>query len=155
MAASIRRVLLRAAAAGHARSLVRSFSDAAAAVPAVSTTSAAPSTPTTSTTPAATAIKNGFTPRTTFEVSNHITSSFFLGHHKAGLDRMKEMMGSVELIIECRDYRVPLSSRNPLFEETLQGKQRLVVYTKRDLAMGVLDDKVFSFPTHVSTQRLR
>jgi ribosome biogenesis GTPase A len=58
---------------------------------------------------------------------------------------MKELVSSVELIIECRDYRVPLSSRNPLFEETLQGKQRLVVYTKRDLAMGVLDEKVIFY----------
>lgn len=55
---------------------------------------------------------------------------------------MKEMVNSVELVIECRDYRVPLSSRNPLFEETLQGKQRVLVYTKRDLAMEVLDEKV-------------
>ena len=54
---------------------------------------------------------------------------------------MKELMNSVEFVIECRDYRVPLSSRNPLFEETLQGKERVLVYTKRDLAMDVLDEK--------------
>lgn len=52
---------------------------------------------------------------------------------------MKQMVSSVELIIECRDYRVPLSSRNPLFEETLQGRERIIVYTKRDLAAEVLD----------------
>jgi ribosome biogenesis GTPase A len=57
---------------------------------------------------------------------------------------MKELVGSVELIIECRDYRVPLSSRNPLFEETLQGKERMIVYTKRDLGMEVLDERVCS-----------
>lgn len=48
---------------------------------------------------------------------------------------MKQMVSSVELIIECRDYRVPLSSRNPLFEETLQGRERIIVYTKRDLVV--------------------
>ena len=48
---------------------------------------------------------------------------------------MKRMLASVDLIIECRDYRVPLTSRNPLFEETLRGKRRVVVYTKRDLGV--------------------
>ncbi|KAI5796088.1 P-loop containing nucleoside triphosphate hydrolase protein [Pyronema domesticum] len=84
--------------------------------------------------------RDGFVPRDVFPVPASITTSYFLGHHKAGLDRMKELVGQVELIIECRDYRVPLSSRNPLFEETLQGKQRMIVYTKRDLAQRVLDD---------------
>ena len=46
---------------------------------------------------------------------------------------MKTMLSSIDLVIECRDYRVPLSSRNPLFEENLAGRQRLIVYTKQDL----------------------
>lgn len=43
------------------------------------------------------------------------------------------MISHIDLIIECRDYRVPLTSRNPMFESLLQGRQRLIVYTKRDL----------------------
>lgn len=46
---------------------------------------------------------------------------------------MKTMLSQIDLIIECRDYRVPLSSRNPMFEQSLAGRERLVVYTKRDL----------------------
>lgn len=46
---------------------------------------------------------------------------------------MKTMLSQIDLIIECRDYRVPLTSRNPLFEESLAGRERLIVYTKRDL----------------------
>jgi ribosome biogenesis GTPase A len=46
---------------------------------------------------------------------------------------MKTMLSSIDLIIECRDYRVPISSRNPLFEENLAGRERLIVYTKQDL----------------------
>ncbi|KAH8147735.1 uncharacterized protein LAJ45_08200 [Morchella importuna] len=80
-----------------------------------------------------------FVPRTEFPFSPNLITSYFLGHHKLGLSKMKQMVSSVELIIECRDYRVPLSSRNPLFEETLQGRERIIVYTKRDLAAGVLD----------------
>lgn len=46
---------------------------------------------------------------------------------------MKTMLSYIDLIIECRDYRVPLTSRNPLFEENLRGRERLIVYTKQDL----------------------
>lgn len=46
---------------------------------------------------------------------------------------MKTMLSQIDLILECRDYRVPLTSRNPLFEETLAGRERLVIYTKQDL----------------------
>lgn len=89
-----------------------------------------------------------FVPRTEFPFSSHLITSYFLGHHKLGLSKMKQMVSSVELIIECRDYRVPLSSRNPLFEETLQGRERIIVYTKRDLAAGVLDLEVSGVFSH-------
>ena len=46
---------------------------------------------------------------------------------------MKSMLSSIDLIIECRDYRIPITSRNPLFEDTLAERERIVVYTKRDL----------------------
>ncbi|PUU73357.1 P-loop containing nucleoside triphosphate hydrolase protein [Tuber borchii] len=84
---------------------------------------------------------SSFVPRREFPYPSNLITSYFLGHHRAGLDRMKQLVSSVELIIECRDYRVPLSSRNPMFEETLQEKERLIVYTKRDLAAEELDLK--------------
>ena len=46
---------------------------------------------------------------------------------------MKTMLTHTDLVIECRDYRVPFSSCNPLFEENLTGRERLIVYTKQDL----------------------
>ncbi|KAI9890823.1 MAG: Mitochondrial GTPase [Vezdaea aestivalis] len=74
-----------------------------------------------------------FIPRTAFPYLDSLPRSYYLGHHRAALLKMKSMVSNVDLIIECRDYRVPLSSRNPLFEETLEGHERLVVYTKKDL----------------------
>lgn len=74
-----------------------------------------------------------FEPRRTFPVLDSLPRSYFLGHHRAGLEQMKSLISSVDLIIECRDYRIPLTSRNPLFESSLAGKRRLNVYTKRDL----------------------
>ncbi|KAL8709543.1 MAG: hypothetical protein Q9225_007439 [Loekoesia sp. 1 TL-2023] len=74
-----------------------------------------------------------FVPRKVFPTLNSLPRSYFLGHHKAGLDKMKTMLSHTDLIIECRDYRIPLTSRNPLFEENLAGRERLTVYTKQDL----------------------
>lgn len=76
-----------------------------------------------------------FVPRATFPALASLPRSYFLGHHKAGLDRMKTLLAHIDLVIECRDYRIPLTSRNPLLEDGLAGKQRLIVYTKRDLGV--------------------
>ena len=78
-----------------------------------------------------------FIPRQVFPSYESIPRSYFLGHHRAGLERMKKMMSSIDCVIECRDFRVPVTSINPIFEEALGGKSRLLVYTKKDLGGGV------------------
>ncbi|KAL0263410.1 Mitochondrial GTPase 1 [Diplodia seriata] len=74
-----------------------------------------------------------FVPRGAFPPLDSLPRSYFLGHHRSGLAKMKSMLSRIDLIIECRDYRVPLTSTNPLFEESLAGRERLIVYTKKDL----------------------
>ncbi|PSK46156.1 Mitochondrial GTPase 1 [Elsinoe australis] len=74
-----------------------------------------------------------FIPRHAFPPPASLPKSYFLGHHRAGLTKMNSMLSQIDLIIECRDYRVPLSSTNPMFEQLLQGRNRIVVFTKRDL----------------------
>lgn len=74
-----------------------------------------------------------FVPRVAFPTLDSLPRSYFLGHHKAGLEKMKTKLSSVDLIIECRDYRAPLTSRNPLLENLDIGRHRAYVYTKRDL----------------------
>ena len=74
-----------------------------------------------------------FLARTSFPPLPSLPRSYFLGHHKSGLQKMKQLLGSIDLVLECRDYRVPLTSRNPLFEGELEGRERWVVYTHRDL----------------------
>jgi ribosome biogenesis GTPase A len=74
-----------------------------------------------------------FIPRASFPAQLSLPRSYYLGHHAAGLSKMKTMLSSIDLVIECRDYRVPLTSRNPLFEQSLAGKERMILYTKRDL----------------------
>lgn len=51
------------------------------------------------------------------------------------------MLSQIDLIVECRDYRIPLTSRNPMFEDSLAGRERMVVYTKKDLGSnGTAED---------------
>ena len=74
-----------------------------------------------------------FVPRPTFDVPSNITRSYYLGHHAAGLRQIATRLTSTGLVLECRDFRVPLTSWNPLLERTLVGPRRIVVYTKTDL----------------------
>ncbi|KAI5298553.1 hypothetical protein KEM56_003954, partial [Ascosphaera pollenicola] len=63
-----------------------------------------------------------FAARKLFEVGNSIPKTYFLGHHKAGLDQMRKMIKDVDVILECRDSRVPAVSINPAFEEAIGSK---------------------------------
>ena len=84
-----------------------------------------------------------FAPRQAFPTLNSLPRSYFLGHHRAGLNKMKTLLTYIDLVIECRDYRVPLTSHNPLFEENLAGRERLIVYTKQDLgSQGKREEKI-------------
>jgi ribosome biogenesis GTPase A len=85
-----------------------------------------------------TAGRAAFQPRQTYDISPNIPRSFYLGHHHAGLARMRQTLSTVGLIIECRDFRVPITSWNPLLEQSLAGsspaeRARIIVYTHRDL----------------------
>ncbi|KAL8791785.1 MAG: hypothetical protein Q9195_005594 [Heterodermia aff. obscurata] len=79
-----------------------------------------------------------FVPRKIFPTLDSLPKSYFLGHHHAGLQKMKAMCSNIDLIVECRDYRVPITSRNPLFEESFAGKEKIIVYTKTDLGVDGL-----------------
>lgn len=51
------------------------------------------------------------------------------------------MLSQIDLVIECRDYRIPITSRNPMFEQSLAGKDKIVVYTKRDLVSSTSEEE--------------
>ncbi|OAT04634.1 mitochondrial GTPase [Blastomyces gilchristii SLH14081] len=79
------------------------------------------------------AIASTFVPRAAFPKIDSIPRTYFLGHHRAGLEKMKKMLSSIDHVIECRDFRIPATSINPVFEEALGEKPRWIIYTKRDL----------------------
>ncbi|EXF80691.1 hypothetical protein CFIO01_07544 [Colletotrichum fioriniae PJ7] len=74
-----------------------------------------------------------FAPRLRFDVSESIPRSYYLGHHHAALREISSRLSDVGLVLECRDYRVPLTSWNPVLDRAIAGRERIVVYTHRDL----------------------
>lgn len=60
--------------------------------------------------------------------------NWYPGHMKKTHDLIREHLKLVDVAVEVRDARLPLGSRNPQFDELLQGKRRVVVLNKCDLA---------------------
>ena len=59
---------------------------------------------------------------------------WFPGHMKKALIELQEKVKLVDLIIEILDARAPFSSRNPYFTNIAQGKKRLIILNKNDIA---------------------
>lgn len=74
-----------------------------------------------------------FVPRNVFPIPDAIPKTYFLGHHHAGAEKIKSILPQISLVLECRDFRLPLSTHNPHLERTIAGRERLLVYTKSDL----------------------
>jgi hypothetical protein len=97
------------------------------------------------------AISMSFLPRATFPFP-HRTPSWFAGHMARSLRDLPSLLEDIDLVIEARDARLPLTSVNGAFDSVLEkvwgylkedklrsmegghGKEKIVVYTKRDLA---------------------
>lgn len=77
------------------------------------------------------------------------TPSWFAGHMARSLRELPALLDEVDMVIEARDARLPLTAVNPAFDAMLErtwghsgtgfdskgkAKKKLVVYTMRDLA---------------------
>lgn len=60
--------------------------------------------------------------------------NWYPGHMKKTRDMIKENLKAVDVVIELVDSRIPTSSRNPIVNELVAGKRRIVVLAKADLA---------------------
>ncbi|CEI60688.1 hypothetical protein FVEN_g2645 [Fusarium venenatum] len=74
-----------------------------------------------------------FIPRQTFGLPNSIPKTYYLGHHATAQSGMIKRLNNIHLILECRDLRLPLTTNNPILEQSLAGRERIVVFTKCDL----------------------
>src|SRR5271170_3795065 len=75
-----------------------------------------------------------FIPRSHFPLPPNNPFTWFPGHMLVGLRALAATITDIDLIIETRDARIPLSSRNPYLEDVCAQRRRLVLYNKRDLA---------------------
>lgn len=59
---------------------------------------------------------------------------WFPGHMTKAKREMQEKLKMVDMIIECRDARIPMASINPLIFELAKDKPKLIVLSKLDMA---------------------
>jgi ribosome biogenesis GTPase A len=59
---------------------------------------------------------------------------WFPGHMAKARRQVAEKLKLVDIVFELLDARLPLSSRNPIMDEVLKNKPRLILLTKSDLA---------------------
>lgn len=62
------------------------------------------------------------------------TIQWFPGHMAKARREVTEKMKFVDLVIELVDARLPLSSRNPMLDQIIQQKPRIILLNKADLA---------------------
>lgn len=55
-------------------------------------------------------------------------------HMRKAMENIRKGMKEVEVVIEVRDARIPISSQNQRFEHMFYGKERIIVYNKSDLS---------------------
>ena len=60
--------------------------------------------------------------------------NWYPGHMKKTRELIKENLKAVDISIEIVDSRIPVSSRNPVIDELISSKPRIVVLGKADLA---------------------
>ncbi|WP_188205787.1 ribosome biogenesis GTPase YlqF [Alkalibacillus aidingensis] len=63
-----------------------------------------------------------------------MTIQWFPGHMAKAKREVEEKLKLVDLVVELVDARAPLSSQNPMLQEVLGDKQKLVLLMKSDLA---------------------
>lgn len=60
--------------------------------------------------------------------------NWYPGHMKKTRELIQENLKMVDTVIEVIDARIPLSSRNPIIDELVKNKRRIIILNKSDLA---------------------
>ncbi|MFB4211106.1 ribosome biogenesis GTPase YlqF [Shouchella sp. JSM 1781072] len=62
------------------------------------------------------------------------TIQWYPGHMAKARREINEKLSMIDVVIELLDARIPLSSQNPVIDELVQNKPRLILLNKSDLA---------------------
>ena len=60
--------------------------------------------------------------------------NWYPGHMVKAINDIKSVLKLIDIVVQVCDARLPLSSCNPLIEELAQGKQKIMILNKKDLA---------------------
>ena len=60
--------------------------------------------------------------------------NWYPGHMKKTRELIQENLKMVDLVIEVIDARIPVSSRNPIIDDLVKGKKRIIILNKSDLS---------------------
>ena len=60
--------------------------------------------------------------------------NWYPGHMKKTRELIAENLKMVDIVIEVIDARIPVSSRNPIIDELVKNKRRLIILNKSDLS---------------------
>lgn len=71
--------------------------------------------------------------------------NWYPGHMKKTKELIIENLKMVDLVIEVIDARIPVSSRNPIIDEIVKGKKRIIILNKSDLSDKKENEKWASF----------
>ena len=71
--------------------------------------------------------------------------NWYPGHMKKTRELIQENLKLVDLVIEVIDARIPVSSRNPIIDELVKTKKRIIVLNKSDLADKQANDEWSEF----------
>lgn len=67
--------------------------------------------------------------------------NWYPGHMKKTRELIQENLKVVDLVMEVLDSRIPVSSRNPIIDEIIKDKQRIVILNKSDLSDKAENEK--------------
>lgn len=94
-----------------------------------------------------------FVPRLKFPEFN-IPISDFKGHQKKAVSRAQSLLPQLNLLVELRDSRAPIATRNVIFDylSIEKGVERLVVYTKADYCDPDIVDRLTKWHAQMNEQ---
>jgi ribosome biogenesis GTPase A len=60
--------------------------------------------------------------------------NWYPGHMKKTRELIQENLKAVDIVIEVVDARIPISSRNPIIDDLIKNKNRIIILNKSDLS---------------------
>ena len=76
---------------------------------------------------------------------NSTNINWYPGHMARARREISEAVKQVDVVIEIIDARIPVSSRNPILNEIIGDKPRVIVLNKADLADNEQNKKSILF----------